>query len=299
MTRQQRKSWMNKKWSRDNAVVNNTAVSETNAAQCRAYPGVEHHAESSRVAESRGPIEDGFLLDFNNLVSNSDQTNRNTIWQNDQHTGFVGGFDETMADPTADGDGPSTNLSPHVTHGPQETNMDAIALAPSDIPRLEISNSLGNLYEDLAHTILNYVPTQQNVPLVSPRDDQQPATPRQTLTGAIGSLNIGADTTQTVNTPTHIRNYAITPDNIAPSDLPTTFFHPSDPFNQTIANPRDPLPWNVAPSQLPVYPPSLNTSDTVQPYVVSDRTLYPTADWPVESAEEAEQILRRCGVWPE
>lgn len=284
---------MNKTWSRDSAVVNKTAVNETNAAECRAYAGVEQHAESSRVAESRGSIENGFLLDFNDLVSN-----RNTIWQNDRHMGFVGGFDETMADPPADGEGPSTNFFPDVTYGPQETNLGAVAPAPNDVPRLEISNSLGNLYEDSAHTILNYVPTQRNVPPVPPQDNQQPAAPRQTLTGAIGSLNIGLDTTQTVNVPQHISNYAIRPDNIALSDLPTTF-HSSYPFNQTVTNPRDPLPWNVAPSQLPAYPPSLNTSDTVQPYVASDETLYPTADWPVESMEEAEQVLRHIGVWPE
>lgn len=298
MTRQQRKSWMNKRWSRDSAVVNKTAVNETNAAECRAYAGVEQHAESSRVAESRGSVENGFLLDFNDLVSNSDQTNRNTMWQNDRHTGFVGGFDETMADPPADGEGLSTNLFPDVTYGLQETNLGAVAPAPNDVPQSEVSNSLGNLYEDLAHTILNYVPTQRNVPPVPPQDDQQLAAPYQTLTGAIGSLNIGLDTTQTVNVPGHISNYTIRSDNIALSDLPTTL-HSSYLFNQTVTNPRDPLHWNVAPSQLPVYPPSLNTSDTVQPYVASDETLYPTADWPVESMEEAEQVLRHIGVWPE
>lgn len=122
---------------------NRATAKKTNGAVHNAHAGAEQNAESSGIAEGRGAVGDGSLVDLNDPVSTSEEANGNTFSQDEQSTGLVDGSDESMVDnASANGEVPFTNSFLDALYDPQEITLGAFFPVSDDAATETVDSSL-------------------------------------------------------------------------------------------------------------------------------------------------------------
>lgn len=287
-----------------------------NSTKMSTPSGVERKAESSAMGESRGASSGGLIVDShipfstpgetpesfplseeNRFLPPNDETilpdqvplreeNRflrstnDPFWQNPRRSELISDSDDSTIEAPASGEDIPTNSYSGFAQGSQEISPGAADLASNDDPQfgdssLAHTSRQTSQYETSADATRGFVPNQPNFSSTPQLEDQQPAPLTPMLTEDINPLNAGLDPTQNVNSPMS----APLSFNQTDTDLV-----PLQPFNQ-------PLP------QYPAYPPAL-------PHLTTNPALemelfYHNALDPIGGLQEAENLLREQGVWPE
>lgn len=299
MTKNQRLNLMNQLSRRRRAEAKAQGVN-TNGAGSSAPVGVEQHAESSAMAESRGATGGGFVL--YDPASISEETNLD--WQNEGRTGLVSGSEEMMLDASANEEGRTTDSLPGLTYGAQEIDPDAVLAAFNNLPGFVASTPfLARVarqrlhYGDPADMMVAVEAPSSNVLSIPPQEHQQPATPSPAPTEMSDSSNAELNATPTYIYPSPPGTYNTGPYPIEHRRLPTAPHSSPAPANQTGTN-IDALPRSPVPPQFPVDAPS-SPQIPIDPVLLElDALVFNTVS-PVENVQEAEQILRDMGIWPE
>ncbi|MCJ1261111.1 hypothetical protein MMC22_000975 [Lobaria immixta] len=259
---------------------------------------VEQHAESSAMAKSRGAIGGGFVS--YEPVSTSAETNLD--WQNEGRTELVSGSEEMMHYASANEEGRSTASLPDLTYGAQE--IDPVLAAFNNLPGSVASTSfLARVarqrlhYGDPADMMVASVPTSSNVLSIPPQEHQQPATPSPTPTEMSDSFSVEENATPTYSYPSPPGAYHTVPYPIVLRGLLNAPHSSPAPSDQTGTN-IDDLPSSPLPLQFPVDAPS-SPQILIDPALLQLDALVSNAVDQMESIQEAEQTLRDMGVWPE
>lgn len=252
------------------SIANSTKVSTPS--------GFERIAESSAVGESRGAFSGGLGLDSDIAFSTPGEAPESVpppeqdrflrsindpFWRNPRRPELVSDPDETEDEAPTNGENLPTNWYSDFAQGSQETSSGAIDLASNSGPRF--ADSL------LAHASRQ---TSQpgnsadamldfvpNQPNVSSTPQVEYQQPAPILTEDIDPYNAGLDTTQNINLPV---------------------------FQS----------WNQFLPQFPAYAPPLPPQPTINPALEME-LFYQNALNPTGGMQEAENLLRAQGVWPE
>lgn len=137
LTREDRRELIALTWR-----YNRATAKRTNGAVHNAPAGAEQDAESSGIAEGRGAVGDGSLVDLNDPVSTSEEANGNTFSQDEQSTGHVNGSDESMVDnASANGEVPFTNSFLDAIYDPQEITLGAFFPVSDDAATQTVDSS--------------------------------------------------------------------------------------------------------------------------------------------------------------
>lgn len=261
-----------------------------NSTEISTPSGVERKAESSAMGESRRASSGGLLVDSHIPFSTPGETpesiplseeNRflpptnDPFWQNPRRSELISDSEDSTIEAPASGEDIPTNPYPGFAQGSQEISPGAANLASNDDPRFGDSSLTHTSRQTSADATRGSVPNQPNFSSTPRLEDQQPAPLSPMLTEDINPLNAGLAPTQHVNSPT---------------SGPLSFNHtntalvPLQPSNQPL-------------SQYPAYPPAL-------PHVPTNPALemelfYHNALDPIGGLQEAENLLREQGVWPD